>query len=327
MQSEIVKPIIKWVGGKTQILDKLEDYFSKIFETHKDKELGTYYEIFLGGGSVLLAFLTWFKGLNAIASTKLSIKAYDINECLIYMWINIRDNPQEVYDNILPMIEYYNNVSEEDQESYYYIIRDSFNKNKESRMCPGYAAMFIFLNKTGFRGLYREGPNGYNVPFGHYKNPEILNYEHLMKVSNLIQNVEFEVASYEVSLSEIIDKHTKTLSSADPKGLSSADPKGLSSSEFNFAYLDPPYAPENKNSFTKYTSNDFTLDNHKSLFDLCDKLPIPFIMSNSDVDLVKEHFGKVEYKDIYMLESIECKRKINSKNPGSKTMELLIQKK
>jgi site-specific DNA-adenine methylase len=120
-----------------------------------------------------------------------------------------------------------------------------------------------------------------------------------MEVSKLIRNVTFEVASFETSLNIEND------------------------SGINLAYLDPPYAPENDKSFTKYTKNDFTLQNHEMLFKLCDSLKIPFIMSNSNVDIIREHFGNNKYS----METIECKRSINSKDPGSKTMEVLIFRK
>ena len=294
----VVKPIIKWVGGKTQILNKLYESFTKILE---NKPLDNYYEIFLGGGSVLLALLSWIQNGQLQVSKDFKIFAYDINKTLVHMFINARDKPQELYDTILPMIEYYNSVDEKSKEAYYYSLREYYNSVNETHFREiGVSALFIFLNKTGFRGLYREGPSGYNVPFGHYKNPEILNYEHLMEVSKLIKNVIFEVASFETSLN--IENNTGV----------------------NLVYLDPPYAPENKKSFTKYTRNDFTLSSHEMLFKMCDNLKIPFIMSNSYVEMVKEHFDNNEK---YSVETIECKRSINSKDPGSKTMEVLIYKK
>ena len=294
----VVKPIIKWVGGKTQILNKLYESFTKILE---NKPLDNYYEIFLGGGSVLLALLSWIQNGQLQVSKDFKVFAYDINKTLVHMFINVRDKPQELYDTILPMIEYYNSVDEKSKEAYYYSLREYYNSVNETHFREiGVSALFIFLNKTGFRGLYREGPSGYNVPFGHYKNPEILNYEHLMEVSKLIKNVIFEVTSFETSLN--IENNTGV----------------------NLVYLDPPYAPENKKSFTKYTRNDFTLSSHEMLFKMCDNLKISFIMSNSYVEMVKEHFDNNEK---YSVETIECKRSINSKDPGSKTTEVLIYKK
>ena len=81
------------------------------------------------------------------------------------------------------------------QESYFYWIRNEFNKfTQEQKNSPKGTAYFIFLNKTCFRGVYREGPNGFNVPFGHYKNPEIINDEHVKIISNLIKNESHQVS-------------------------------------------------------------------------------------------------------------------------------------
>jgi DNA adenine methylase len=86
--------------------------------------------------------------------------------------------------------------------------------------------------------------------------------------------------------------------------------------------MDPPYAPENKKSFVGYTEDGFDLDAHLNLFKMCNNLKnVNFIMSNAYVDLVKEHFKT----DKYELYPIECKRSINSKNPGAKTTEVIIK--
>jgi len=294
----VVKPLIKWVGGKTQIIDNLYEKFQSVI---KDKPIENYYEIFLGGGAVLLALLSWIKEGKIKTSKDFKIRAYDLNKNLINMFINVRDNPKEIYDLIKPMIDYYNSVNDNEKESYYYQVREHFNNISKNPTDIATSAAFIFLNKTGFRGLYREGPRGYNVPFGHYKNPEILNYEHLMEISSLIQDVEFEVADFSHSINFIqSQKYNKEYA--------------------NFVYLDPPYAPENSKSFTKYNESDFSLEKHNLLFELCHKLSIPFIMSNSNTELVRDSF--VDKK--YTLEEIDCKRRINSKNPESKTVELII---
>ena len=157
--------------------------------------------------------------------------------------------------------------------------------------------MFIFLNKTCFRGVFRVGPKGFNVPYGHYKNPEIINKEHLDKVHELIKDVIFECSDFSVSLSKVESN--------------------------DFVYLDPPYAPENVNSFVGYTENGFKIENHKKLFGLIHELTetnIKIMLSNSDVNLVRENFLNEKYKII----SILCKRSINSKNPDSKAKEVII---
>ena len=156
--------------------------------------------------------------------------------------------------------------------------------------------MFIFLNKTCFRGLYRTGPNGFNVPFGHYTNPSIIDPEHLHQVSKLIANVNFINGDF----------------SESAKAVQSGD----------FVYMDPPYAPENETSFVAYTDAGFNLDAHLKLFKLSNEFKKTgklFIMSNADVNLVRDNFNG------FTIESIECKRAINSKNPGAKTQEVIIK--
>jgi DNA adenine methylase len=296
----MTKPIIKWIGGKTQILSTLKEKFQNVCS---ENSLENYYEPFLGGGSVLLALLSWIENGDIKVSKNFKAKAFDINEALIYMFINIRDKPELIYEIIKPMIEYFHSVEEKEKEAYYYQIREYYNSFvDEQKQNYVASAIFIFLNKTGFRGLYREGPKGYNVPYGHYKNPEILNYDHLMKVSSLIKNVEFEVCDFSDGISKVLTEH-----------------KSINT----FVYLDPPYVPENVKSFTKYNKSDFTLENHKKLFELCQNLPCDFLMSNSDTSLIYESFNENDF----VIEKIECKRSINSKNPGAKTLETLIFKK
>lgn len=302
---DIPKPIIKWVGGKSQIIDNLITQFPN--------EMNDYYEIFLGGGSVLIALLTYInKGLIKLRG---NVYAYDVNEHLIYVYKNIQTYHNELYEMLQSVISELNKCNEDivninrnpstleeamlSKENYYYWIRNKYNKlsRNEKNSILG-SALFIFLNKTCFRGVFRVGPNGFNVPYGHYKNPEIINKEHLDTIHNLIQNVIFECKDYTLSMEKISDG--------------------------SFVYLDPPYAPEKNTSFVSYTENGFNIENHKNLFKLCNKLCSEnkkFIMSNSDVELVRESFDK----DKYTIHSILCKRSINSKNPEKKAMEVVIK--
>jgi len=292
------KPLIKWVGGKTQIIDKIIENFPT--------EINNYHELFIGGGSVLLALLQNIEK-NKIKINGL-INAYDINMTLITMYKNIQNKSNEVISEIKKNINIYNNLEgviinrkpknisegKTSQESYFYWIRTLFNKlTQEQKNTPLGTAYFIFLNKTCFRGVYREGPNGFNVPFGHYNNPEIINEEHIKKISKLIKNVNFYCSSFEKSFENI--------------------------NENDFTYLDPPYAPENDKSFVGYTSAGFNLEQHNLLFSICKKHN--FLMSNADVDLVKNNFKDNKYT----IKIISCKRSINSKKPGSKTNEVLIK--
>jgi len=298
------KPFLKWVGGKTQILDKI------IFEF--PNKINNYREIFLGGGSVLLALLTCVR--NNIIKINGNIYAYDLNEPLIYCYKNIQTCHNKLYNTIQDIINEFNECDDEGEvnrkpknleeaktskESYYYWIRNKYNNLSinEKKTCLG-SALFIFLNKSCFRGVFRVGPNGFNVPYGHYKNPEIVNKQHLDEIHDLIQNVIFECCDFSSSLKNI--------------------------QQNDYVYVDPPYAPETNTSFVGYTENGFNIDNHTKLFSLIHELTeknIKLMLSNSDVDLVRENFLNKKYN----ITSIICKRSINSKNPDSKTKEVIIK--
>ena len=298
-----LKPILKWVGGKTQILDKLITDFPV--------EINNYREIFLGGGSVLLTLLSYVK--SGIIKIHGNIYAYDLNEPLIYMYKNIQTNHIELYDVLQSIITEFSecgngeinrspeNIEEAKiaNENYYYWIRSEYNRLSltDKKGILG-SAMFIFLNKTCFRGVFRIGPHGFNVPYGHNKNPEIINKEHLEEMHNLIQNVVFECCDFTTSLSNV-----------EPN---------------DFVYLDPPYAPETNKSFVKYTENGFNIENHHSLFKLIHMLTDTnkkIMLSNADVSLVRENFTSEKYTTL----SIICKRLINSKNPEAKAKEVIIK--
>ena len=297
------KPILKWVGGKTQIMDKLIVEFPT--------EINNYREIFLGGGSVLLTLLSYVK--SGLIKVHGNIYAHDLNEPLIYIYKNIQTCHNELYDKLQEIITEFNkcengelnrepkNIEEAklSKENYYYWTRIQYNKLSfnDKKTILG-SAMFIFLNKTCFRGVFRVGPKGFNVPYGHYNNPEIINKEHLDEIHYLIQGVIFECCDYNTSLASIEDN--------------------------DYLYLDPPYAPETKISFVGYTEKGFSLDNHNNLFKLIHKLTETkkkMMLSNADVSLVRENFIDQRYN----ITSILCKRAINSKNPDAKAKEVIIK--
>lgn len=295
-ECKIQKPFLKWVGGKTQIIG---DIISKI-----PKDINNYHELFLGGGSVLLAVLSLQRQNKIVIKNK--IYAYDINEVLINVYKHIQTNKDELYEIITLYITEYdsitgttinrkpNNIDEAktSKESYYYWIRSKYNKiDKNTIEC---SALFMFINKTCFRGMYREGPNGYNVPYGHYKKtPTIISRIDLDYISDLIKDVEFNHSSFDDSIKLV--------------------------KEGDFVYLDPPYAPDNANSFVGYVLDGFNLEMHKLLFSEIKKMgKIKFVMSNAKVDLVTENFKDYECQDII------ARRAINSKKPGSTAMEVII---
>jgi DNA adenine methylase len=299
---EIVKPFLKWVGGKTQILEEVLNLFPN--------EIRNYHEPFLGGGSVLLGVLSYIKQKKL--SLKGKIYASDLNSNLIALYKNIQSHPEELIVEVKKLNDEYTKIqgtevnrkatsleeAKTSQESYYFWIRSQFNAlSKEQRTSIPASAMLLFMNKTCFRGVYREGPHGFNVPFGNYKNPGILDEQHIRTVSTLIKDVVFTCRSFEDSLAIV----------------ESGD----------FVYLDPPYAPETDSSFVSYTAEGFSLDSHKKLFKLCNELNgkrVKFLLSNAEVKLVKEAFPS----SAFTTKVVECRRAIHSKKPEAKTNEVLI---
>ena len=297
-ETKFQKPFLKWVGGKTQMIHTLMDKFPA--------EMNNYHELFLGGGSVLFALLSLQKENKIVIKNK--IYAYDINTLLINVYKNIQTNKDALFGYITSYITEYHNITgtevnrkpltmedaKTSKESYYYWIRQLFNKmDKTTIEC---SAIFMFLNKTCFRGMYREGPNGFNVPYGHYKKtPTIITKKELDYISDLMKDVVFSQSDF--------CKSVQNIRSGD------------------FVYLDPPYAPETENSFVGYTADGFGLETHNKLFSEIRKLhkqKIQFVMSNAKVDLVINNFNDCKCDDII------ARRAINSKKPGSTTTEVLI---
>lgn len=269
-----MKPLLKWVGGKTQLLSEV---FSLFPETICD-----YYEPFLGGGSVLLHLLD--SGISVR-----TIYASDTNPILI----NFYKIVQTKVDAFLAAIAYIhvNYVDAEDKEQFYYSMRTLFNKTPHDGIES--AALFFFLNKTCFRGVYREGPNGFNVPFGHYKSTEFFHEKDVRDVSRAIQGVVFTCEPFETAM--------------------------LKPKTCDFVYADPPYVPEKATSFVGYTADGF--DKHETLFKMLKELPCPFLMSNSNATIVHDAFPIP-----YEVKKVEARRAIHSKDPGSRTYEVLVTK-
>ena len=310
----IEKPFLKWVGGKTKILN---DILPKI-----PKKIKNYHEIFLGGGSVLIAVLSYQKqGLLKIDE---KIYAYDYNKALIHLFNSIKYNVEEVITILNGIKSEYMSIkinSNKDRwkpknlinlknykstkEHYYYWIRKRFNKKKlNNEYDTLLAAYLLFLNKTGFKGMYRESKDSkLNIPYG-FKDkaddatfPSIFDEKHLMDISLLIKNVEFYHLSYTESLLKIVPG--------------------------DFAYLDPPYVPITATSFTTYTVDGFTDENHKQLFNIIKDLnskKIKFLLSNHKAKLVLDAFDE----KIYNINYLTVRRAIHSKNPGETAKEVLI---
>ena len=298
MTNIVQKPFLKWVGGKTQILDHVLNKFPN--------KMNNYHEPFVGGGSVLFGLLSLQK--QGTINIKKKIYAYDINEALINTYKHVQSNRTELYNCLKKYMDTYDKLTGDiinrkpssleeamtSKESYYYWLRNKYNEaDKTTIDC---AALFMFINKTCFRGMYREGPNGYNVPYGHYKKtPKLITEQELSVISELIKDVVFIHCDFTDSF----------------KNMKKGD----------FIYVDPPYVKENEKSFVKYVSGGFDLQTHMNLFDeikKVDKKKVKFVLSNSKVDLVTTCFKE------FNIEDIQARRAIHSKKPGSTTTEVII---
>lgn len=265
-----MKPILKWVGGKTQILDDVLATFPRHIET--------YHEPFVGGGSVLLAVLS---------STDITVGrvcASDNNPHLVALYKQVQDDPDALHAAVDHVFRAYDGAGQ-DKERFYYDQRERFRTLSAGvEKC----ALLLFLNKTCFRGLYREGPRGFNVPYGHYKTtPKPPTLEELRQMHALLRPVEFTVCDFSHAMAKVCHG--------------------------DFVYADPPYAQETKTSFKDYTQNGFDQD---QLFKELQK--VMFTMSNANVPCVTEFF-----KD-YQVYYIKARRAINSKKPDSTTTEVLV---
>lgn len=268
-----IKPFLRWAGGKNKLVKRFLPYLPDIiFERSKSK----YFEPFLGAGSL------YFK----ISPNNAYIS--DINKDLINSYIHIRDHPETIY-NYLSLLKKKNN------EKDYYDYREKFNKSRDSILK---SAIFIYLNRTNFNGIWRVNKKGnYNVPFGYKEKPPFVSREELYQISKQLQNTEIKCHEYE----DIID-HIK---------------------ENDFVYFDPPYPPLNGTSyFTHYTKERFDLEDHKKLsifVKKVDELGCNFMISNA---YTKEIINL--YKKNYNIYDLDVYRVLQAIGKDKKAKECII---
>ena len=296
-----IKPFVKWVGGKTQLLKNINNNLPEDLVN-----IDTYIEPFVGGGSVMFNVVPKLKNIKYVIIN-------DLNSRLINVYNNIKYNHKELLQKLGELeIRYYHKTKNE-QEHMYYEIRDEFNKylnipnNKNSIYYINNAAQFIFLNKTCFNGLYRENLTGkFNVSWNQSRKPLICDIENITNVHEFLNkyNVKCIVGDYQQVLDYV--------------------------SENTFIYFDPPYRPLTETSaFTSYTKSKFNDDSQKELKQFCDKLNdmnCKFLLSNSDPKNSKktDNFFDDLYNK-YNIIRVHAKRNINSDGTKRyKINELLI---
>ena len=274
------KPFVKWAGGKSQLLNEIRLKYPANIEK--------YCEPFVGGGAVLFDILDRFNPKEVLIN--------DINKELINTYIQIRDNIKELIFYLSRYQKKYNSVSETERQIIYNNKRSQYNKlicDCDKNDLVKKAALFIFLNKTCFNGLYRVNSEGfYNVPKGTYKNPLICDEQNLMSINELLLKVKIKCSDFE-KCEDFIDKNT-------------------------FVYIDPPYRPLTESAmFTSYSKEQFNDNDQLRLgrfIDRLDKKGAKIVLSNSDPKNVnkKDNFFDDLYQD-YTIERINAKRMINSK--------------
>lgn len=292
MLDKSAKPFLKWAGGKTQLLPEIKNAIPDIFF----KEEFTYIEPFVGSGAVLFSILNHFPNAKNIVIN-------DINEDLINTYKTIKENPNDLITLLEGFQKEYHLLEGEEKKGYYYEKRKYFNLRLAN--IAEQSALFIFLNRTCFNGLYRVNKkNEFNVPMGSYKKPLICDVDNLLLVNQALQGVEILSGDYQ-----------QTLSYAQGNTL---------------FYFDPPYKPLSEtSSFNAYTKYDFNDEQQIRLAEFCkevDLLGHTWILSNSDVKgaAPNDDFFDNLFKD-FQIKRVSAKRSINA-NPEKRgeLKELLI---
>jgi len=294
MIDKTAKPFLKWAGGKTQLINDIE----KALPNHVTQKNFTYIEPFVGSGAVLFWMLNNFPKLQKAVIN-------DINEDLINTYKTIATEPKEIIDILEQLQNEYHALDEleEEKKAYYYNKRDLYNKRTEAQ--SGQSALFIFLNRTCFNGLYRVNRNNeYNVPMGSYKRPTICDRDNIMAVSKALQKVEILNGDFE-----------HTIDHATPNSL---------------FYFDPPYKPLSQtSSFNSYAKDDFNDAEQIRLKEFCAKLNTlnhTWLLSNSDVKGkdINDNFFDDLYSN-FNIQRVKARRSINANaDKRGKLNELLI---
>lgn len=283
-----VKPFLKWVGGKTQILNELENRLPEIIKN--TKKIKCYIEPFVGGGALFFYLKNRYQ-IN---------KAYliDNNQDLILTYRVIKSQANKLIKELKSLQNKYLKLGDSERAEFFYKIRSKYNHqkkgvnyNKPSNSWVKRASFVIFLNKTCFNGLFRQNnKGGFNVPHGRYKNPKICDADNLKEVSRTLKNTYIICKDFSVC-----EKYTT--------------PETL-------IYFDPPYRPLSATaSFTAYTKNGFCDSEQLRLANLCKNLSqkeIYVLLSNSDPtnENKKDKFFDEIYND-FNIQRVLANRMIN----------------
>jgi DNA adenine methylase len=287
------RPFIKWVGGKTQLLDEVRKSLPRDFASRQNI---TYVEPFVGGGAVAFWILQAYPNIERAVIN-------DINPELICTYRVIKESVEEIIVELARIQDEYIPKSANDRKTYFMAERARFNTKKTTPVET--AALFIFLNRTCFNGLYRVNSKGeFNVPHGKYANPRICDADNLRACSTVLQRVEILCGDF-----------SETGRYAGPNTL---------------FYFDPPYKPITEtSSFTSYSKEGFDDAEQIRLRDFCEQISKDkalFVASNSDPKEMnpEEDFFDSIYNH-FIIKRVSAARMINSDVSGRGAIsELMI---
>ena len=274
MSNSSVAPFVKWAGGKRQLITQIRE---RMPEKYND-----YYEPFIGGGAVIFDLLP----ANALIN--------DINKALINTYRTICNEP----DAFLKEVNRLDNDMWEDGKKYYYTIREHYNdKLMRSEYDVELAALFVFINKHCFNGLYRVNGKGlFNVPYNNSRRVSV-DEDVIIATSEYLRGV------------TIIDGDFEQACKNAKKG--------------DFVFIDSPYAPLNPTSFESYTKEGFDIESHKRLAKLYDELTARgcyCMLTNHNTELINELYGNKDYK----IDVVSVMRMINSDASNRVGEEVII---
>ncbi len=274
MSNSNVTPFVKWAGGKRQLLPQIKE--------RMPKKYNDYYEPFVGGGAVTFELLP----VNAVIN--------DINKALINAYIRISETPEE----FIKVINKFDSEMWEDGKKYYYSLRELYNdKLMKAEYDMELAALFVFINKHCFNGLYRVNGKGlFNVPYNNSRRASV-DESTIIKISKYLQGITIMDGDFEEAC----------------KGAKKGD----------FVFMDSPYAPLNPTSFESYTKEGFDIESHKRLSRLYDELTARgcyCMLTNHNTELINDLYGNKGYK----IDVVSVKRMINSDASNRVGEEVII---
>ncbi|MDO5303077.1 MAG: DNA adenine methylase [Clostridia bacterium] len=274
MINKKVVPFVKWAGGKRQLMDRISERMPLNYNN--------YYEPFVGGGAVLFGIQPDCAVIN------------DLNASLINTYRIIANRPED----FIATINRLDSEMSEDGKNYYYNLRERYNdKLMKSELDVEMAALFVFINKHCFNGLYRVNGKGlFNVPYNNSRKKSI-DEESILAVSEYLKKIKILQGDFEVACKDA------------QKG--------------DFVFLDSPYAPLNPSTFESYTKEGFDVESHVRLANLYDDLTgrgCYCMLTNHNTEFINELYENKGYR----IDVVSVKRMINSDSSNRTGEEVII---